>query len=97
MATYIVLGQWTQKGVENVKQSPDRLEKFKQLLKINGGTLKGFYLTMGRYDFITICELPDDRAGARTVLQLATAGNIRTETLKAFPEEEYKEVIRSLS
>lgn len=96
MATYFVLGQWTQKGVENVKQSPDRLEKFKQALKSNGGQLKGFYLTMGRYDFIALCELPDDRAGARTVLQVASTGSVRTETLKAFPEAEYKEIIGSL-
>jgi len=97
MATYIVLAQWTQKGVENVRQSPDRLEKFKQALKAVGGQMKGFYLTMGRYDFITIVEMPDDRAQARTVLQLAAAGSVRTETLKAFPEEEYKEIIGSLS
>jgi len=97
MATYIVLGQWTQKGVENVKQSPDRLEKFKQLTKTVGGQLKGFYLTMGRYDFVVVVEMPDDKAQARTVLQLAASGNIRTETLKAFPEEEYKQIIGSLS
>jgi len=97
MATYIVLAQWTQKGVENVKQSPDRLEKFKELLKANGGQLKGFYLTMGRYDFVAICEMADDRAQARTILQLATGGSVRTETLKAFPESEYKEIIGSLS
>ena len=54
MATYIALSHWTQKGIENVKQSPDRLEKFKQALKTNGGTLKAFYLTMGRYDFVAI-------------------------------------------
>ncbi len=96
MATYIVLGQWTQKGIENVKQSPERLEKFKQMLKSNGGKLNGFYLTMGRYDFIAVCDMPDDTAGARTVLQLASSGNIRTETLKAFTESEYKQVIGSL-
>lgn len=96
MATYIVLGQWTQKGIENVKQSPDRLEKFKQILKTNGGQLKAFYLTMGRYDFIAVCEGSDDRATARTVLQIASAGAVKTETLKAFPESEYKEIIGSL-
>jgi uncharacterized protein with GYD domain len=97
MVTYIVLGKWTQKGVENVKQSPDRLEKFKQMLQASGGQLKGFYLTMGRYDFVAVCELPDDKAGARTVLQTAATGSIRTETMKAFPENEYKEIIGSLS
>ncbi|MFB3903535.1 MAG: GYD domain-containing protein [Acidobacteriota bacterium] len=96
MATYVVLGQWTQKGIEAVKQSPERLEKFKQLLKTAGGQLKGFYLVMGRYDFVAICEMPDDRAQARTALQLASGGNVRTETLKAFPESEYKEIIGSL-
>ncbi|RPI27846.1 MAG: GYD domain-containing protein [Acidobacteria bacterium] len=97
MPSYIVLGQWTQKGIENIKQSPDRLTKFRQQVKSLGGDLKGFYLTMGQYDFLALMEMPDDRAQARLTLQLAALGNIRTETLKAFNEDEYREIVGSLS
>ena len=97
MPTYIVLGQWTQKGIENVKQSSDRLDKVKQMIQSLGGTLKGFYLTMGQYDFAVLIEAPDDKTQARLTLQLAAFGNVRTETLKAFNESEFREVVASLT
>jgi uncharacterized protein with GYD domain len=61
-----------------------------------GGEFKLFFLTMGDYDIVAIYEAPDDAVAARFNLQLATMGNIRTRTLKAFPEAAYREIINSL-
>lgn len=96
MPAYIALCQWTQKGIESVKDSPARLEIAKKAFKAAGGKLTGFYLTLGRYDFVTFSEFPDDAAAAKAVLTLAQSGNLRTETLKAFTEVEYKQIIGSL-
>jgi len=96
MPSYIVLGQWTQKGIENIKQSPDRLTKFRQQVKSLGGDLKGFYLTMGQYDFVIVLEAPDDATAARLTLAVGALGNVRTETLKSFKEEEYRRILTSL-
>jgi len=96
MPAYIALCQWTQKGIENVKESPSRLDVAKKAFKAAGGELKAFYLTLGRYDFVTICEFPDDATAAKAVLTLASGGSVRTETLKAFTEDEYRKVIGSL-
>ena len=61
-----------------------------------GGEMKQFYMVMGDFDFVGICEAPDDAVMARCVLQLGGLGFVRTKTLKAFPETAYREIIRSL-
>jgi len=96
MPAYISLCHWTQKGVENAKDSPARLDAAKKAFKAAGGELSAFYMTLGRYDFITIAEFPDDAAAAKAVLALSASGNVRTETLKAFTEAEYRKIMGSL-
>ena len=96
MPTYISLVSYTQKGIENVKESPERLEKVKAAMKAAGGEFKAFYLTMGRYDIVVISEAPNDEAAATTMLAIGAAGNVRTETLRAFTEDEYRNIIASL-
>jgi len=96
MPAYITLCHWTQKGIENVKDSPARLDLAKKAFKAAGGKLTAFYMTIGRYDFVTISEFPDDEAAAKALLMLAASGNIRSETLKAFPEAEYRKIIAAL-
>ena len=97
MANDDMHAHWTDQGARNVKASPTRLDAAKQQLKEMGGDFKAFFMTMGKYDMVIVCEAPDDAVQARFCLQLALLGNIRTETLKAFPEAAYREIIRSIS
>jgi uncharacterized protein with GYD domain len=62
-----------------------------------GGEFKSFFMTMGRFDLVAVYEAPDDAVAARFSLQLGMLGNVQTETLKAFPEAAYREIIRSVS
>ena len=96
MPHYITLFRYTQKGVENIKQGPSRLDAGKKTIEATGGKLKGFYLTMGQYDAVAIAEFPNDEAVARLSLATASQGSIRGETLRAFTEEEYRKIIASL-
>jgi uncharacterized protein with GYD domain len=96
MPTYIGLARWTQQGVEKVKESPARLEAFKQLVKSAGGELKGFYLVMGEYDIVTVTEAPNDEAVAKVALATASKGSLKTVTLRAFTEDEYRKIIAGL-
>ena len=96
MTTYIVLINWTELGARNVRESPKRLDAAKKLLGEMGGSFKSFYLTMGEYDMVAVVEAPDDAVLARFSLMLAAGGNVRTRTLKAFPELAYREIITSL-
>jgi uncharacterized protein with GYD domain len=96
MPTYITLVNWTQKGIENVKDSPGRLESWKDVVKQSGCELKSFFMTMGDYDLVTVVEAPDDETYARLTLAVAALGNIRTKTLRAFTEEEYRRIVGGL-
>lgn len=96
MATYITLIRYTEQGIQNMKKSPERLEKAKEIIKAAGGELKAFYLTMGHYDAVAIGEAPSDEAYATTMLTVASAGAIRTETLRAFTEDEYRKIVSGL-
>ncbi|MEP9374072.1 GYD domain-containing protein [Mesorhizobium sp. KR1-2] len=96
MTTYIMLVNWTEQGIRNVRESPKRLDAVKKQLEEMGGGFKAFYLTMGKYDMVLIGEAPDDAVAARFALQLGMGGNVRTQTLKAFPEAAYREIIASL-
>ncbi len=95
MPTYIGLVNYTDQGIRKIKDSPDRLDAVKNLAKDLGGELKQFFLTMGKYD-IVVYELPDDAAAAKFSLTVGQVGAIRTTTLKAFSEGEYRDIIAAL-
>lgn len=96
MTMYIMLINWTEQGVKNVRESPKRLDAAKKVLGDMGGSFKDFYLTMGEHDMVAVCEAPDDAVIARFCLTLGQGGNVRTKTLKAFPEKAYRELIATL-
>ncbi len=96
MSTYILLINYTQQGIENVKESPARLDKARELLQTLGGEVKDFYLTMGSHDVVVIIEGPDDETLIKAALVTASTGNVRTETFRAFTEAEYRKLIAAL-
>jgi uncharacterized protein with GYD domain len=96
MPTYITLLRWTQKGAENIKESPTRLAAAKKAFEAAGGKMTQFYLVMGQYDMVSIAEAPDDETASKMALAVAAAGGVRTETLRAFTEDEYRKIIAAL-
>lgn len=97
MAKYIILVNWTDQGVRNVKESPKRLDAGRALAKKYGAELKDFYMTMGDFDMVAHVEAPNDESVAKFILGLAGGGNVRTKTLKAFSEDEYRSIIGALA
>jgi uncharacterized protein with GYD domain len=97
MPTYITLLRFTQKGIETIKDGPARLDRARQTFKAAGGELKAFYLVTGQYDAVAVIEAPNDEVVARIALGNASMGNIRSETLRAFTEDEYRKIIASLA
>ena len=96
MTTYVLLLNWTDQGIKTVRESPKRLDAARRVLEEMGGSFKDFYLTMGEHDMVAICEAPDDAVAARFAITLGMNGNVRTRTLKAFPEAAYRELIGTL-
>jgi uncharacterized protein with GYD domain len=97
MPTYLSLLSWTKEGLEKIKERPARLDAGKKAIESAGGKLKGFYLLMGQYDMAIIVEAPDDATLARINLSLASKGGVRSETLRAFTEDEYRKIISGVS
>jgi len=96
MPTYISMLRYTQQGIQNIKESPARLDAAKKAFQAMGAELKAWYLVLGQYDAVVISEAPDDETVAKLVLAIGALGNIRTETLRAFTEEEYRKLIAAL-
>ena len=96
MPTYVTLCKYTEQGIKAIKESPSRLERVRQGLKALGGELKSFHLVQGRYDAIIISEAPNDEVAAKVALASGSQGNVRTETTRAFTEEEYRRIISGL-
>ncbi len=96
MATYIILINYTEQGIRNIKDSPSRLDAARQVMKDLGGELKDTYLTIGAHDLVAVVEAPSDEVLAKFALAVGSKGNIRTTTLRAFTEPEYRGIIQSL-
>lgn len=96
MANYIILGRFSQQGAESIREFPARVDLWKQLSPQFGVQIKGLFLVMGQYDFVMMMEAPDDETMAQAMLSINLQGNYRTETLRAFSENELQEIIASL-
>ncbi len=96
MATFIVLATFSDQGIKNVKQTVERAEAFKQMASKVGATVKNMYWTLGSRDIVAICEAPDDETATALSLSVATRGNVRSETLRAFSFEEMTKVLAKM-
>ena len=97
MATYLIQSQWTDQGIRNVKESAKRLDLGKKKLKEMGGEIKAFYLTTGPYDMLAVVDVPNDEVLAAHLLWLGSQGNLRTQTMRAFTEDEFRNIVGRLT
>jgi len=97
MPNYIVLVNWTDQGIKNVKDSVKRAKSFEGAIEKVGGKSLGLYYTVGRYDIVAIVEALSDEAIASVLYSTGSLGNIRTETLKAYSISEAANIIEKLS
>ncbi len=96
MATYLVLCQWTDQGVRNVKDTTRRAEAFKEMGKKSGAVVKDLYWTLGQYDLASIVEAPDDGTLNTLLVSVGALGNIRTQTLRAFSSGEMEQILAKM-
>jgi uncharacterized protein with GYD domain len=96
MAGYVMLMKFTQQGITDVKESPKRIDAAKALAEKMGIQVVGVWVTMGAYDLVAIGDAPDDQTMGTFALALGSAGNVSTQTMRAFSEEEYKAVVGKL-
>jgi uncharacterized protein with GYD domain len=97
MPTYIAMLKWTAQGLQDVKNSPSRLDAARKGFEAAGVRMKDFYMVTGRHDMVAILEAPDDAALARALLGAASQGRITSETCRAFTENEYRQILSGLA
>jgi uncharacterized protein with GYD domain len=96
MSTYIVLANFTEKGVHDVKDTVGRSDKFKDMAKKAGVIVKDMYWTLGPTDVVVICEAADDAAATALSMSVAARGYVRTQTLRAFNAAEVGKILERL-
>lgn len=97
MSTYVALANWTPEGIRAVANAGERLDAIKKLMAEMDCHFHSLHMTMGDYDLVMIYDAPDDAVAARLILQIAKKGFVRTKTMKAFPEQAFREIVRSLA
>ena len=95
MPTYVTLANFTDQGIRNIKESPDRLAAFRAMAEKLGISVKSVHYTVGTFDIVTVVEGSDEAVTA-ALLKLGSLGNIRTQTLRAFSADEMKGIISKL-
>lgn len=93
MATYVLLCNFTDQGIRNVKETTHRAEAVEAAARKAGITMKSVLWTLGTYDVVCTFEAPDDKAMTAFGLSVGQAGNVRTQTLRAFTRDEMNEIL----
>jgi uncharacterized protein with GYD domain len=91
-----MLARWTDQGIRTIQENPRRIDAARKILEEMGGQFRSLHVTMGEYDLVVIYDAPDDAVAARFTLILGQTGNVRSSSLKAFPEEAFRQIIASL-
>ncbi len=97
MATYVVLGTFTDQGIRNVKQTTQRADAARAAAKEIGVTLREIYWTQGQYDIVTLIDAPDETSLSAFGLSLASAGNVKFQTLRAFTKDEMQNILAKMT
>jgi uncharacterized protein with GYD domain len=96
MPTYVVLTSFTEKGAHDVKDTVGRADKFKDMARKAGVTVKDMYWTLGQIDVVAVCEAPDDETATALSMSVAARGYVRTQTLRAFSSAEIAKILDRL-
>lgn len=96
MATFIALGNFTDQGIRNVKDTIKRADAVKEAAQKAGVTMKDIMWTLGAYDMVVTFEAPDDAAITAFALAVGAAGNVRTQTMRAFSRSEMSGILGKL-
>ena len=96
MPTYVILGKYTLQGIRKIKGTTKRADAFRNLAKKMGARVKEIYWTMGQYDVVTIIDAPDDATATRLLLAAGSMGNVQTEILRAYTQNEVARILKGI-
>jgi uncharacterized protein with GYD domain len=97
MPTHVTLLNWTDQGIKNFRQSTERAKDFTKLVEASGGKVRELVWTVGEYDLVTIADYPDEESAVAALLKVSAAGNIRSNTMRAFSASEMEGIVARTS
>jgi uncharacterized protein with GYD domain len=97
MPIYVVIGNFTDQGIRNVKETAKRTEGYRAMAKKCGVTVKDSYWLLGQYDMLAIVEAPDDAAITALELSAGSLGNFRGQTMRAFTAGEIEPILQKMA
>ena len=97
MPTYVTLLNWTDQGIKNFRQSTERAKDFTELVAASGGKVRELVWTVGAYDLVTIADYPDEESAVAALLKVGAAGNIRSNSMRAFSTSEMDDIVARTS
>ena len=97
MAYYVLLTDFTDQGVRGVKDTVKRADAFKQQAERSGVKVHALFWTLGQHDVVAIAEAPDDITATALSLSIASLGNVRTQTMRAFDTEDMKKILAKVA
>jgi uncharacterized protein with GYD domain len=96
MPAYVILNKFTEQGIRHIKDTTKRAEATRKTIEAAGGRMIGIWWTQGQYDSVTIIEMPDEMSAMGLLLQTGQQGNVQTQTMRAFSEQEMAGIVGSL-
>jgi len=97
MPTYIVLYRFTDEGAKHIRSTVERAGQVQQENEQKGFRVNGLYWTQGQYDMVAVVEAPDEQSMLAGLFNIATAGNVRSETLRAFTAAELAPALQKMT
>ena len=96
MSKYVLLGNWTDQGAKDVKNTVKRSRAAREAFAAMGVNAREWFFTLGQYDVVLTVEAPDDETLTKAALVLATQGNLRTITMRGFGEKEMEAIVGAI-
>ena len=96
MATYVVLYRFTEEGAKNIKSTVQRAREARRINEERGFKTHGIYWTQGQFDIVAIVEAPNEEAMMAGLCNINGGGNVRSETLRAFNEDEMEAIVQKM-
>jgi len=93
MPTYLMLSTLTPEGVNTIKHNPQRIKEVNEEVEALGARIRMQWALLGRYDFLTVVEAPDEATMTRVSLELGSRGSAHYETMPAIPIDEFIESV----
>ena len=97
MGTYVALFNFTDQGIRSVKDTTKRADAVKEAAKKFGANITQIYWTLGQYDVVSIIEAPNDESATAFTLSIGAAGNVRSQTLRAFSKDEMNGILGKMA